>query len=424
MVQRYVLPRVTGQYVICDALLADRTPVTGRISLPASFDGEGEAALQAMGVQAGYTGDVLQLCSGGRGGSTSPFSASRVFGDGYAVPALDNRPPAVSLRGTAPPSLAEPIPPAAVPAVPPVIATRQLRHIQPKAAVDLVNPLCEAFGGCVATLIPGQPMIAVSGDPEAIQTISRFLGDIDVPQRAYRLRATLFEIDRSSGRVLGLDLNLGTNAFVRTQGTSAGEGAISLGVNYGAAFAALTAQEEQGNATVLSRPELRLTDGQPSTFSSSTEVPTVSQIIYDQDGRQTQGIEYREAGLILNVTLRAAGQSVELDLAQELSSFGRASAVAGNPSKVKRSLRSTFSLPLGEPVIIGGLLRDAADDSTSRVPFLGWPLRSNRTVSRTDVFLLVQVDAETVSEPRQDPPSGTATGRTEGVVPEAFPDER
>lgn len=413
LVQRYVLPRISGQYSICDQLLNDRTPVNGRFSLPSSFDGEGQSALSAIGVAAGYAGEVLTLCTSGRSPAASgPFSAERVFGQAHAVPALDvGRPAPVQIAPAY--SHAEPAP--AKPAVDPVIAVRRLRHMQPTAAVSLVNPLCETFGGCSAVIVPGQPAIALSGDPDAIQTVSNFLSDVDKPQVAYRLRATLFELDRSSGRVLGVDLNVGTNVFLRSQDTAADNAAVTLGVNYSGAFAALTAQEEQGNAVVLSRPELRLTDGQASTFSSSTEVPTVSQIVYDENGRQTQGIEYREAGLIMNVTLRAAGQSVELDLAQELSSFGRASsAVAGNPSKVKRSLRSTFSIPLGEPVIIGGLLRQSSDLSSARVPFVGWPLRNNRTVSNTDVYLLVQVDPEIVSEPDEESASGTATGRTEG----------
>lgn len=414
LVQRYILPRLTGQYSICDALLKDQTPVNGRFEVPPSFDGgEGSGALSAMGVSYSSASDVPNLCNTGRAPAASgPFSAERVFG-AYAVPSLDTERPA-PMQFAPRSSLAEPLQPAK-PEVPPVIAVHRLRHMQPTAAVELVNPLCETFGGCKATQVPGQPSIALSGDPEAIQTVSRFLTDVDKPQVAYRLRATLFELDRSSGRVLGVDLNLGTNVFLRSQGTSADNGAITLGVNYSGAFAALTAQEEQGNAVVLSRPELRLTDGQASTFSSSTEVPTVSQIIYDENGRQTQGIEYREAGLIMNVTLRAAGRSVELDLAQELSSFGRASAVAGNPSKVKRSLRSTFSIPLGQPVIIGGLLRQSSDDTASRVPVLGWPLRNSRTVSNTDVYLLVQVDTEVVSEPDEEAASGTVSDRTEGV---------
>lgn len=278
----------------------------------------------------------------------------------------------------------------------------------------MAQGLCGALSDCSAVLIPGQSILAVRGAPEAVSGAIDLLRVADVPQRSYRLRATLFEIEQSAGQVFGFEGQLGTSVYLSAQSST--DGAIRLGLDYGGASIAIRAQEDDGRATVLSRPELRLSDGQPATFASSVEVPTVSQILYDEAGRQTQGIEYREAGLILNVTLRASGSSVELDLGQELSAFSQPrSAVAGNPSKTKRSLRSTFSVPLGEPVLIGGLIRDTTDQGEGRLPILGWPIRRNDQQSRTEVFLLVQVDQ--LAQPAAGEPAASGDrpqGGTEG----------
>lgn len=277
--------------------------------------------------------------------------------------------------------------------------TVTLGHVQPSMALELAQSVCQGPFDCSVVQIPRQPILAVSGTPEAILAVKAIMAVADIPQRSYRLRATLFEVENSSGNVFGVDARLGTSIFGNITGQS--DGAIRLGLDYSGAMLSIRAQEDTGKAKVLSRPELRLSDGQPATFASSVEVPTVSQILYDEAGRQTQGIEYREAGLIMNVTLRASGSSVELDLAQELSAFSQPrSAVAGNPSKTKRSLRSTFSLPLGEPLLIGGLIRDTNDYSEGRLPILGWTTRRADQTSRTEVYLLVQVDQ--LAEPAAD----------------------
>lgn len=400
--------------MICDRLLNDRTPVTGRVSLPASFDSEGYGSLRALGITARRIGSVTSICTGDNAPAWSP---ERVLGD-LTVPALDTGWSPASPAASSGPSSGQTMTPAPPP-TPPVIVTRQLAYLQPNVAQEVLGSLCGGFGGCSVTLIPGQPTIAVSGDPEGVKAVMEFLGDIDRPARTYRLRATLFELDRSSGRNLGVNIDLGTDVFARVLGTAPSEpGAISLGVNYAAASVAITAQEDEGRLSVLSRPQLRLMDGRPATFSASTEVPTVSQIIYDENGRQTQGIEYREAGLIMNVTLRASGQTVELELSQELSSFsGRASAAAGNPSKTKRALRSTFTVPLGEPVMIGGLLRDTTDEAGSRLPFFGLPLRRSNSGTSTEVFLLVQIDQEAQPTPPEDPDTGTGLQPGTGAGP-------
>ena len=402
--------------MICPELLEDRTPITGRITLPEAFEDDGGRALASLGISAVDSGGVLMLCSGRA--NNGLFNPGRIVN--LATGGASSRVPAAS-AGRDPftggsPSLAEPLPPAPPPP-PPVMETVTLRHLQPAKALELAQTLCQGPTGCTAVQIPGQPMLAVRGASEAVLEVTDLLKVADIPQRSYRLRATLFEVEQSSGQVFGIEVQLGTSTFLDVQGGS--EGAIRVGLDYSGALLSIRAQEDTGRATVLSRPEMRLTDGQPATFSSSVEVPTVSQILYDEAGRQTQGIEYREAGLILNVTLRASGSAVELDLGQELSAFAQQrSAVAGNPSKTKRSIRSTFSLPLGEAVMIGGLLRDTTDQGEGRIPVLGWPIRRNDQVSRTEVFLLVQVDqlaqpaAGEATDSGERPQGGTEAGAT------------
>lgn len=375
---------------MCPQLLEDRTPITGRVVLPESFDqDEGTSALRSLGLTAQWAGDTLHLCTanGRSAGFLPPLSA-------YSVPALQRPGNATGVGRSDPdletPALAQAIRPTP-PAPPPVVEVVTLKHLQPAKALEMAQGLCGALGDCSVVPIPGQPLLAVRGASEAVSGAIRLLTIADVPQRSFRLRATLFEIEHSAGQVLGIEGQLGTSVFAGVSPTT--DGVLSVGFDYAGASVAIRAQEDEGRATVLSRPELRLADGQPATFASSVEVPTVSQIIFDDAGRQTQGIEYREAGLILNVTLRAAGSSVELDLGQELSAFAQQrSAVAGNPSKTKRSLRSTFTVPIGEPILIGGLIRDTTDQGEGRIPFLGWPIRRSDQSSRTEVYLLVQVD--------------------------------
>lgn len=422
LVQRYVVPRIAGQYTICDALLKDQTPVTGRLAIPDSYEGQGLASLRALGVTATLDGMVTNLCVAGGGGGGA-LSFDRLSGGAYTVPALevpglDRAPlaggPAVSQHpGEDASGYAEPVEPQETRLV-------ALSFLLPDDALKLLQAACVAPLTCSGVVVPGQPLIALTGVPEALDGASAFYGQVDRPPRSYRLRATLFELDRSNGRILGGSLSVGTSVFLDVKGEPRDGRAVSLGVDYSAATLSISAQEDAGNVQVLSRPELRLLDGQVARFSSSTEVPTVSQIIYDEQGRQTQGIEYREAGLILDVTLRASGQSVQLDLSQELSSFARTqSAVAGNPSKTKRTLKSAFAIPTGEPVLVGGLLRSTEDHSLSRIPLLGWPIAKQDSSATTDVYLLLQVDPVAPAAASEGQPSENGQGPDRSAGPAA-----
>lgn len=421
LVQRYVIPRLTGQYTICDALLKDQTPVTGRFVIPDSYDGQGLAALRPLGVTATMDGMVTNLCVGGAGRGALSFD--RLTGGAYTVPALEvpddyeRRPlvggPALSREPGQDASGYEEEEPQETRLI-------ALSFLLPDDAIKLLPAACVAPRPCTGVNVPGQPLIALTGLPEALDAAAKFFEDVDRPPRSYRLRATLFELDRSNGRILGGSLSVGTSVFLDVKGEPREGRAVSLGVDYGAATLSLSAQEDAGNVQVLSRPELRLLDGQVARFSSSTEVPTVSQIIYDDQGRQTQGIEYREAGLILDVTLRASGTTVQLDLNQELSSFARTqSAVAGNPSKTKRTLKSAFAIPTGEPVLVGGLLRATEDHSLSRIPLLGWPIAKQDSSATTDVYLLLQVDPVAPAAASEGLPSENGQGPDRSAGPAA-----
>lgn len=416
LVQRYVIPRITGQYTVCDALLKDQTPVTGRLVIPDSYEGQGLASLRSLGVTATMDGMVTALCVGSSGSS---LSFDRLTGGAYTVPALEPLAggPAVAQRpGQDASGWSEPV----EPEIPQETRLRSFSFLLPDDALKLIPAACVAPLTCSGVIVPGQARIALTGVPEALEAASKFFDEVDRPARSYRLRATLFELDRSNGRILGGSLSVGTSVFLDVKGEPRAGRAVSLGVDYGAATLSLSAQEDAGNVQVLSRPELRLLDGQVARFSSSTEVPTVSQIIYDEQGRQTQGIEYREAGLIMDVTLRASGKAVHLDLSQELSSFARTqSAVAGNPSKTKRTLKSVFSIPTGEPVLVGGLLRSTEDHSLSRLPVLGWPIAKQDSSATTDVYLLLQVDAVDPAAASEAQPSENGQGPDRSASPAA-----
>jgi general secretion pathway protein D len=150
-----------------------------------------------------------------------------------------------------------------------------------------------------------------------------------------------------------------------------------LGDNYQAVVRALA---QQGKAQILSRPSILARDGQPATILVGQQVPLITGISYEAVGGNTipiNNVTYTPVGIQINVTpYVSADNTVEMIVTPQDSEIDPtltepiASGVNA-PVIDTRSADTVVVTPDGQTVVIGGLMENDKEESTSKIPILG-----------------------------------------------------
>ncbi len=172
-----------------------------------------------------------------------------------------------------------------------------------------------------------------------------------------------------------------------------GEGAtIGVGriTDDGVSFAAiLSAVEGDADTNLISTPSIMTTDNEEATLNVGQEVPFVSGSFTNTGS--TAGsvnpfttVNREQIGVKLAITPQInEGDSMVLEISQEISSIAQSAAGAVDLITNKRTVDTTVIVDDGEIIVLGGLLEDQLRESDQRVPVLGSvPLLGNLFRSR------------------------------------------
>jgi type IV pilus assembly protein PilQ len=152
--------------------------------------------------------------------------------------------------------------------------------------------------------------------------------------------------------------------------------------------------DQQNKATILSSPRVTVQDGEEAVFENATRVPYVSSTSsynYGSYYPQTTGtttdpyryrpsgsrVEFIDVGTILSVYPRVTDDSnILLDISAEDSTFTDKTIVVDDlsrtvPEKTVRRADTQVRVNSGGTIVLGGLRRDRASESTKRPPLLG-----------------------------------------------------
>ena len=173
------------------------------------------------------------------------------------------------------------------------------------------------------------------------------------------------------------DISLGAlaGALANTGGTTLGWGQISDSLSMAVILSAL---EEQNNANILSTPSILTLDNQEAYITVGQNVPFVTGSYTNTgaggDGAQNpfQTIQRENVGITLTVKPNInEGDSVVLDISQEVSSLSGLSAVASDLITNERKIQTKVLAQDNRVVVLGGLIKEDVQDGTQKVPFLG-----------------------------------------------------
>jgi type II secretion system protein D len=176
--------------------------------------------------------------------------------------------------------------------------------------------------------------------------------------------------------------------------------------NYLAAIVHLL--EQTSRFKILSRPTVFTSNNKKAIIASGQEVPiptntltnVVSGAVVANQAAVSSNVEYKKVALQLEVVpLINSEKEVSLDILQKLDSLGNRVLIGGNliPEINTRYVRTNVSAPNGSTIVLGGLIEDSKNRSStaipvlSRIPYLGALFRSTTSdKTRQELIILMR----------------------------------
>ena len=242
-------------------------------------------------------------------------------------------------------------------------------------------------------------------------SLQQTLAEIDRPPSQVMIEASIIEVSLTNDFRFGVDWSaVGDSGKLAGNSVYTDNGVIGpkfpgFSITYlgGDIDAAINALGSRTAIDVVSAPKLITLDNHKARLQIGDQVPIVTQTATDTTTSSpaiVNTVEYRDTGVILEVTPRISGEDkVVVDIAQEVSGVAKTvTSGIDSPTIQQRKLASTLVLQDGAVVALGGLISHRTTDSNSGVPglkdvkLLGNLFKSkSKEGSRTELVVLLTV---------------------------------
>lgn len=226
-----------------------------------------------------------------------------------------------------------------------------------------------------------------------MELFNRLITKIDVPEKQVQINAYMYEVKKGQNQRSSLDLFvdlLGSRLGLEFAGDTTQN---RLKLNLPSITAVLSLLNKSDDFELLSSPFLLAKNNQNAKFVVGSEVPVLGQIVQNQNGQATQSVEYRQAGVIFDVTPRILNDTIELTINHQISSFiNTTNGVNNSPTLIKRELTSVINAKHNDLVMLGGLQENTTTQVHSKLPFLPISFHGrSREDQDTEIMLLMSV---------------------------------
>jgi len=160
--------------------------------------------------------------------------------------------------------------------------------------------------------------------------------------------------------------------------------------------------ESGSGFNVISSPKVLVMDNMKAKINVSKVIPYAESVKYDVNGNPIVNYNYKEVGLILEVSPHISGKNIIMELHQEVNDIiGYKSAQVGNlsyivPETSKREIDTMITVENGRTVVLGGLVSTKTIKSIEGVPILSkLPIIGNLfkyksdTNEKTNLFVFI-----------------------------------
>jgi general secretion pathway protein D len=249
--------------------------------------------------------------------------------------------------------------------------------------------------------------LVILSTPAEYRMIEATLKRLDIIPLQVLIEATIAEVTLSNDLRYGLEWFFSRGNFdFKFSDSSTGDvvsafPGFSLLFSSSDAAVVLNALTEVTNINVVSSPQLMVLDNESALLNVGDQVPISTQSSVsttDTDAPIVNSIEYRDTGVVLEITPRVnASGLVVLDIIQEVSDvIPTDTSEIDSPTIQQRRIETTVAVQSGETVALGGLIRDNRSDGVSgvpvlsEIPILGNLFKTNiETTLRTELLVLI-----------------------------------
>jgi general secretion pathway protein D len=298
------------------------------------------------------------------------------------------------------------------------LATKLQQHLTNQTQSSTAQAATTATDGVNVWADTQTNALVINAPPKLMRSIMQIIDKLDIRRAQVLVEAIIVEVIIDKSKELGVSMAVegsGSNspiavtnfpdflAGVVQLGSAAGGGVVDPGsligeggtigvgriTDDGVSFAAiLRAVEGDADTNLISTPSIVTTDNEEATLNVGQDVPLVSGSFSNTGGSGAvnpfQTINREPVGVKLAITPQInEGDSMVLEVSQEISSFASSAAGAVDLIINKRTIETTVIVDDGEILVLGGLLEDVLRESDQRVPVLGRiPLLGNLFRSR------------------------------------------
>lgn len=139
----------------------------------------------------------------------------------------------------------------------------------------------------------------------------------------------------------------------------------------GAVRATLNALAEKSQVRLLSNPSVLVLNNHNATIQVGQQQPIKSATAVTTGNLVTESITYKDTGVMLSVTPSVnAGGLITMDISQQVTDVGEQDTATGQRAFLTRQIQTRVAVRSGDPIVLGGLIRENDTSGRSGVPIL------------------------------------------------------
>ncbi len=280
-----------------------------------------------------------------------------------------------------------------------VVGTRITTTSESRFWADLsesLNLMVQGDGGQRVITNPGSGVVVVHALPDQLQVVEDYLRRMQlISKRQVILEARILEVELSEGYQQGINWNAvdevgsgtieGSLSSIETSGQGGGVLSTALDVNGFNTLIELLGT--QGNVQVLSSPRISTVNNEKAVIKVGSDEFFVTDLDFDDDTTAAAGTSRSTSvdltpffsGISLDVTPQISDENVvtlhvhpsvsEVEDQEKLITIGDEDVTLPLALSTVRETDSVVRARSGQIVVIGGLIQDRTEETTSAVPF-------------------------------------------------------
>lgn len=266
-----------------------------------------------------------------------------------------------------------------------ISSIRSVPNPQP-VPVDQTAPENSALG----LIDKSAPAIVFNGVELDIERFKSLMAALDIPDSQVEIKAYLYEVkvSRSDQSGFNLALSLLSGKLALDIGSKLATNLASL--SFDNLKAAISLFNSDNRFRLISSPFLVVGNNQKATFNVGQDVPILGQFSQNVNGQIVQSVQYKQSGVIFEVSPRVFQASLDLTLHHQISSFINTTTGLNNtPTLNKRELSTVIKTKHEDVLLLGGLNEQLSNDSKSGFTLLPNFFRNHNTDGYESEILLV-----------------------------------